>query len=107
MSVTGGVPKVSEPNDDPKESKKNVTCEFCDCVLFADGSVKSRSVRAKKLQAADDISDSLRETNEALKLDIESRNERIKSLSEELEKKSKVPDVPPTPKAERGIFGSL
>ena len=47
-SPVGGAPETEER--EPKGRTKGVRCEFCDCELFADGSVKKKSDTARKFE---------------------------------------------------------
>src|SRR5271163_4125433 len=81
--LEGAGAKVAEENE-PKESKKNVTCEFCECVLFSDGSVKSRSSKAKKLQNADDEITNLKDRLESVAADLETSQKNLTDAKEAL-----------------------
>ena len=77
--------------EETNEGKK-ITCEFCECILFSDGSVKTRSSRAKKLQTADDRIESLTEQ-------LSQSKEMVTELETQLaDARSKIPsEIPPPP----------
>lgn len=83
------------PEEKTDDGKKNVTCEFCECNLFSDGSVKTRSSRAKKLQTADDKIETLTEQ-------LQTSKETITELENQLrEAREKIPaEIPPPPVVE-------
>ena len=86
-SILEGAGVAEETNEG-----KKITCEFCECILFSDGSVKTRSSRAKKLQTADDRIESLTEQ-------LSESKERVTELETQLtDARSKIPsEIPPPP----------
>ena len=56
---------TTPPSPDPEPTRERraqggVTCEFCNCKLFADGTVKTKSEEAKKFSKLADENDSLK-----------------------------------------------
>lgn len=60
-----------------EERPKSVTCEFCECVLFASGEVKKKSDKAKAMEKAQDKLEAI---------EAESKTAREKAAQEEAER---------------------
>jgi hypothetical protein len=86
-SATGGTPRV-EGAKEPKD--KNVTCEFCECVLFSSGEVKTLSKKAKGYRTAD-------EEIERLKEQLQTAKEQLTEAEAKLRERNPTPAADPTP----------
>lgn len=92
-SVTEGEP-TPIPMPEPSGRSKVITCEFCECKLFAGGDVKEFSAKAKKLRDAD-------ETIASLEKDLAASGAEVSRLNSELEAvKQKIAELQPAPVAD-------
>lgn len=100
-SPTSGVPR-GERDEEPKS--KNVKCEFCDCVLFSSGEVKSRSARAKGFQKADEEIERLKEQLQAEKEKVAALETRLRETQETPPTPTPTPVADETPPVKKGVY---
>jgi hypothetical protein len=85
-------PPVDPAEPQIPERKRGVTCEACECVLFADGSVKTTSARWKKLRESDETITRLEKDNKELQGKLETAQQTAEDLQVKLDGKHVPPE---------------
>jgi hypothetical protein len=85
--------ELLDPEETPVagNSRKRITCEFCECVLLPTGEHTGLSPKAKEMRDAS-------QRNEKLSAQVETQGAEIASLKQQLETAKKQPEQTKTSK---------
>lgn len=89
---------ADEPIIERPERPKSVTCEFCECVLFASGEVKKKSDKAKAMEKA---AEKLEVVEAAAKTE---REKKEREEAERIARETNHEEPPPTAAQRSGGF---